>query len=226
MNYKLTIATVIYLVIISLLIRESYFDNTAIKDIALITSSFATLIIALSLYDRYNYRKIIFEKKLDAVLKLLENIKATQPIMFYRNVEKKIMFSGPISIDRNMNFTFLKEEINLDANILFQAEELSTYFKEMAILRGNPFMPNEIVQSLNFLNVNRFDAVKSEEIYQNEHIKLAIRKSLGNIVDLENWYKPGNDVQIGFFLKEYVKCLDAIENWINKHSDIRSELNI
>lgn len=226
MNFKLTIATIIYLILIALLISESRFDNTVIKDIALITSSFVTLIIALSLYDRYNYRKIIFEKKLDIVLKLLENIKATQPIMFYRNVDKEIMFSGPISIDRDINFNFLKDEINLEANILFQAEELSTYFKEMAIFRGNPFMPKEIVQSLNFLNINRFEGVKSEELYQKEHVKLAIKKQLENIIDLENWYKPGKDFSIGLFLKDYIKCLDAIESWINKHSDIRSELNL
>jgi hypothetical protein len=79
---------------------------------------------------------------------------------------------------------------------------------------------------LNFLNIYRFEDVISEELYQNEHVKLAIRKSLGSITDLENWYKPGKDFSLELFLKEYVKCLDTIESWINKHSDINSELNI
>lgn len=223
----ITILSLLYIGLIAFLVKESYFETSAVKDIAVITSSFSTLVIALLLYDRFDYRKKIFEKKLQIVLDLLENIKSTKIQFAYRNIEKEKMFVGPLFIDKKqIDFNFYEENMNTNAYIIFQADELHTYFDKISLLRAHPFMPKEIVNSLEFLSINRLEGVKTDPNYQNEYIKLSINKSMKSGLDLEDWYKPGENIQFITFIKSYLNCLSAIEQWINKHSNIRTELNL
>lgn len=97
-----------YFVIISIFIKYSEFNSITIKDVFLITTSFTTLIIALLLFDRFNFRKIVFEKKLNLIIELIELIKATKISFDYKNILDEKMIMGNIFIDRNEINTFFK----------------------------------------------------------------------------------------------------------------------
>lgn len=62
---KTSIASLLIIFISTLffLIIESELNPSTIKDISVLTYSTFTLIIALLLFDRFDYRKKIFEKK-------------------------------------------------------------------------------------------------------------------------------------------------------------------
>lgn len=221
--------SVLYFIIISVVIKISYFDSSAVKDIASITSSFLTIIIALLLYDRFGYRKIIYEKKLDLVLKLLENLKATCLYIAYKNIDKKKSFYGSIFIDKKqIDLKLLESHFNINSFVVFHIGDIENYFTKFNFLVSNPYMPKELIKKLEFLNINNFQGVEKIPYYQNEYIKISINKSASSVVieDLNGWYKMPNDMSLLTFINNYLLCLDSIEEWINKHSNIKSDLNI
>ena len=228
MNSRLLISaiSIAYFIIISIVIKESFFDSTVVKDISSITVSFCTLIIAILLYDRFNYRKIIFERKLEIVLKLLEKIKSTRIQVSYSNEEQKKMFFGIMSMD-SQNINHFKEHSNPKAHILFTVEEMNSYFNEISVFRTNPFMPKEIAESLKFLSITFLESVIKNPIYENENYKLSINKNPSKTVtQLDGWNKTHNDISFENFTNSYLECLTLIEKWIDKHSNFKSELNI
>lgn len=121
-NFLIPILALSYLLIISIIIINSKFNTNVVKDITLITTSFSTLIIALLLYDRFNFRKIIFERKLDIVLKLLEHLKSTRVQINYRNFENELVFFGTVSVDRaEINKLLSSNHFNYKSNVIFEA---------------------------------------------------------------------------------------------------------
>lgn len=221
--------SVLYFIIISVVIKISYFDSSAVKDIASITSSFLTIVIALLLYDRFGYRKIIYEKKLDLVLKLIENLKATCINIAYKNISEKKSFYGRIFIDKKqIDFKLLESNINVNSFVIFHVVDIENYFTKFNFLVSNPYLPKELINKLEFLNINNFQGVEKNPAYQNEYVKISIHNSTSSVVieDLNGWYKMPNDISLLTFISNYLECLNSIEEWINKHSNIKSDLNI
>jgi hypothetical protein len=62
--------------------------------------------------------------------------------------------------------------------------------------------------------------------YQNESARVTINCKIKNATTLEGWSRPRNHMTFGDFLNHYINCLDSIENWINKHSNFRADLNL
>ncbi|MEM0542132.1 hypothetical protein WFZ85_05865 [Flavobacterium sp. j3] len=226
-NNLIILFTGSYLVILSIIIYCSEFNTNVVKDITLITTSFSTLIIALLLYDRFNYRKIIFERKLEIVLDLLEHIKKTRIQINYRNTETLKIFVGTVSVDRlEIKNLLLNNYFNKEAKIILEAIELRDYVDEIMRFKTNPFMPIEIANSLEFLSMEYFEGVEVKPEYQSEYIKISINKSVKNFKDLKGWYNLGKEISFDTFIKNYLKSLDEIENWINKHSNTEAKLNL
>lgn len=177
------------------------------------------------IYDRFGYRKIIFEKKLDIVLKLLEKIKSTQIIVSYENREERKMSICSVMINQE-EVNRLNETLNPKAYVVFSIEELNTYFKEMNLMCSNIYMPKEISKRLEFISITYLEGVTGNKTYENENIKLSINKNVGNISSLDGWYKTHEDLSFETFTNNYFTCVNTIENWINKYSSIRADLNI
>ena len=130
-------------------------------------------------------------------------------------------------IDRKqLDIDFLNEHTNLSALVLFDNIELAGYFNDMKLFTTNPFMPKEIVKSLNFLSIGHFVGVESNPKYQNEYVRIGINKKINNISDLKECSRPNMDLTFKDFLNNYLECLKAIEKWINKHSNIKADLNL
>jgi hypothetical protein len=226
-NKLILLFTFSYLVIVGLIIYCSEFNANVVKDITLITTSFSTLIIALLLYDRFNYRKIIFERKLEVVLNLLEHLKNTRIQINYRDIENQKSFVGTVSVDRlEINNLLSNNHFNNQAKIILEAIEINDYVDEIMRFKTNPFMPKEIVTSLEFLSMGYFEGVEGKPEYQNEYVKISINKRFKNFKDLKDWFNTGKEISFDAFIKNYLNSLNEIENWINKHSNAEANLNL
>ena len=140
---------------LSFLIIESELNPSTIKDISVLTYSTFTLIIALLLFDRFDYRKKIFERKLEARLTLLSELKSTKIQIFYQDKINNIFYGGsPFLLDKKqINIPFLKEHIDFKVKVVFEATNFFEYLEQINLHRANPFMPKEIVKSLDFLSI-------------------------------------------------------------------------
>lgn len=227
-SVSIKIIILAYVIITVLIIKESYFDSTVIKDISIITSSFCTLIIALLLFDRFDYRKKIFDKKLDIVLKLLEALKTTSIKLSYNHIEQGRAFGGsPFLIDKKqLNIPFLKEHIDFNACVLFEPESIFTYIDVINLYRANPFMPKEIVESLDFLSITSLTTVINDAKYNNNYVKVSINSPMKNISTLDKWSRTRDAMDFQTLIMGYLNCLDSIEKWINKHSNFDADLNL
>ncbi|WP_219634600.1 hypothetical protein, partial [Flavobacterium chungangense] len=87
----------LYVIVLIFLVSESELNTTTVKDISIFTSSIFTLIIALLLFDRFDYRKKIFDKKLQVVLELIEFLKKTR--LGISQKTEVIRFVGGLLID-------------------------------------------------------------------------------------------------------------------------------
>lgn len=230
MNYNftkffITALSTSYILIVGLIIRDSYFNSTVVKDISMITTSFFTLIIAILLYDRFNYRKIIFEKKIELVLRLLEKLKATRIQVSY---EKKDVRStaGILAINRLDIARYQKNSyLNPNAFVSFELP-VRKYWMEITDLKNNPYMPKEISKSLDFLDFNSLEMISENPIYIAENFRLSINNNPVNLLSLENWAKMETDMSFYDFTNGYLNSFNQIEKWIDKHSNFKAELNI
>ncbi|WP_396193269.1 hypothetical protein [Flavobacterium sp.] len=230
MNYNFTkifIAALsfFYIIIVGLIIRDSFFNSAVVKDISMITTSFFTLIIAILLYDRFNYRKIIFEKKIELVLKLLEKLKATRIHVAYEKKDVKSMY-GVLEINKSDISRFQKNKsLNPNAFVIFELQ-VRNYWKEITDLKNNPYMPKEISKSLDFLDFNSLEIISNNPIYIKENFRLSINNNPENLLSLDKWNKTETDMSFIDFTNGYLNSFNQIEKWIDKHSNFKAELNI
>ena len=227
---KISIATLLIMFIstLSFLIIESELNLSTIKDISVLTYSTFTLIIALLLFDRFDYRKKIFEKKLEATLALLSELKSTKIQIFYQDkINHKNYGGSPFFLDKKqINIPFLKENIDFNVKIVFEPRNIFEYLEQINIHRTNPFMPKEIVESLDFLSIGHLKGINKDNEFLDKNIKISINNKIQNNLKEEEWYKPSTEMEFGIFIFNYISTLDSIENWINKHSNFKSELNL
>lgn len=218
------ILTSIFTLLVIYTISQSQFSSTIVKDITLMSFSFSTLIIALLLYDRFDYRKHLYKKKLDLVIDLLTELKSSSfHVKFDTTAGTHFAYFAikRSSIKTLENLDFLKFPI------CFSDEYRSNYYKSIIPFLENPFLPKEILESLNFLNIGSTHSVNHETKFEERYVKLYLNK-FGNFSD-ENllWHAeimPERTLQK--YTLDFYNCLTVIEAWIDKHSNIKSELNI
>lgn len=213
---------------LSFLIIESELNPSTIKDISVLTYSTFTLIIALLLFDRFDYRKKIFERKLEATLTLLSELKSTKIQIFYQDKINNIFYGvSPFLLDKKqINIPFLKEHIDFKVKVVFEATNFFEYLEQINLHRANPFMPKEIVKSLDFLSIGHLKSINNDKEYLDKNIKISINNKIQNVIKDEEWSKPSTEMEFGTFIENYINILNSIENWINKRSNFKSELNL
>ena len=234
MKVNFTKTSIIFLLIIfistlSFFIIESKLNPSTIKDISVLTYSTFTLIIALLLFDRFDYRKKIFERKLEATLTLLSEIKSTKIKITYNNKLDNRSFGGSsFLIDKKqLDVPYLKDNIDFNAKIVFDPINYFEYKEKIALHISNPFIPKEIVESLSFLSVNHLKSINNDIEYKSKKVKILFNHNSKNLLTDDNVLsKPSIEMEFGTFIENYINILNSIENWIDKHSNFKSELNL
>lgn len=221
---SITFLLIIFISTLSFLIIESELNPSTIKDISVLTYSTFTLIIALLLFDRFDYRKKVFDKKLSIVLELIQFLKKTTVGISQKSESSQ--YAGGLFIDREKIFNFKKREmIDFNSSVVFNINDVIEYFNQIELFRNNPFMPKEINKSLSFIGEQIFVGNPSKDLkYFSNFTKISLNKSQ-DFFKLENCSLPESKITFNEFLDLYIKCLNEIENWINKHSNFKSDLN-
>lgn len=226
---SITTLLIIFISTILFLIIKSELNTSTIKDISVLTYSTFTLIIALLLFDRFDYRKKIFEKKLEATLILLSEIKSTKIKISYNNKLDNRFFGGSsFLIDKKrLDVPFLKEHIDFKTKITYDPSNFFEYKEKIALHISNPFMPKEIVKSLSFLSIGHLKSISNDIEYKNKNVKILFNHSGKNPPTDDNILsKPSIEMEFGTFIENYINIQNSIENWIDKHSNFKSELNL
>ncbi|WP_180903995.1 hypothetical protein, partial [Flavobacterium chungangense] len=129
-------------------------------------------------------------------------------------------------IDRKAISNFKKSELDFNSKIIFDINEVSSYFQQIEMYRINPFMPKSIAESLKFIGEQAFyGKPEIEEKYINNYTKISINNKHG-ILKIEGCSRPENEMSFNDFLDLYLNALKEIESWINQHSNFKSELNL
>lgn len=220
-SYIIFILSILFLSIIIFLIKESEFTTTAVKDITITSCSFFTLVLAILLYDRFDYRKVVFQRKLEVVLNLLVDLKSFTFYAKYTNA----------NYDYNLGFEIervsLKKQLNsdhLDKIISFNENYHKRLYEKISSYITNPFLPKKIGQSLQFLYMRNNHSIN--HIPNFEVIRLFFNDELPINLDTLWYIESSNTITLKSYIENYIICLDIIENWINEHSNIKADLNI
>lgn len=168
------------------------------------------------------------KKKLEATLTLLSELKSTKIQLFYQDKTNNTIYGGsPFLLDKKqINIPFLKEHIDFKVKIVFETKNIFEYLEQINLHKANPFMPKEIVKSLDFLSIGHLKGITKDNEYLDKNIKISINNKIQNNLKDEEWYKPSTEMEFGTFIFNYINTLDSIENWIDKHSNFKSELNL
>lgn len=224
-TYLIFILCSLFFLIILFIIKESEFTSTAVKDITVTSCSFFTLILAILLYDRFDYRKTIFQRKLEIVLDLLVNLKSSDfHIKYYCDGKSTSVVAFEIkrdSLKRKVQEKYLHGLFCFDNNY-------EVFFRKKILpFINNPFMPKEISESLYFFRLKSYHSINHLPDFQYKYIRMYYEGDIKfTDENVQLFTESSQTLTFKSYLDSYANCLDIIENWINKHSNIKSDLNI
>ena len=189
--------------------------------------SIATLIIAFLLYDKFGIAKTIIDKKVNVVLELLEHFKGGRILAKYtRNEGEKIITSVRVIRPKKDMSSYLEK----GTNGLLIAVNSNDYYNGMdkvSTLKNNIWMPKEIAVKLEPLQFYSF--YKDEKIQNNIEKYIRLQLGVGSLTDKnqdENWMRPGNtEISFEVYLQNIESVFKAIENWLEKHTNMSIEIN-
>lgn len=190
-------------------------------------TSIVTLIIALTLYDRFGIRKNLFERKVVVVLDLLMHIKSLKVKYSYSNSNPQsngISYSGGIiEIKKQLFPIHSHQEKIMDAPVLFYLYTVIQEFEALRDYANNPFLPKHISKSLDFIGTSYSKPIDKRYL---EIVKVATIGDQANF-DIDDWVEiDGKFMSLRSYLKHLIHTITLIEEWLNKNSDYNLDLNI
>ncbi|WP_243472532.1 hypothetical protein [Winogradskyella sp. MH6] len=207
------------------------------KELAIFEFSTISLIIAISLFDKFGINKKLTEKRTELVLELIAELKAQEG--FGTNIFESGNFitNPPFYFGINMlekaskMFKHMQNERNqsyLDAPININSQDFDEAFKKVRKLLNNPIMPKSIVQKSSFLKLSGGHNNKELRarkiivfVYFTSKAKKELIANNGN-----TWVvSSNNDCTLREFLVKFENIFKECQQWTDNHSDISEELN-
>lgn len=191
-----------------------------------VLTSVATLAIAIALYDKYGYRKNIYEKKLNTVLELLAEIKALSIVVHYEHEYEEY---GEISTTNiNKKFTTIQHlsEKSLNAPLIYNIHEYIYGISKIISIGNSPYLPTELSKNLEFLNIRQWTKVDFKETPEYTKISFANLKPSDEYNEYWVLRKKSDNMTLKQYLFNLNEILKNVESWIDKHGGFTSDLNI
>ena len=70
-------------------------------------------------------------------------------------------------------------------------------------------------------------SINNDIEYKNKKVKILFNLNSKNLPTDDNVLsKPSIEMEFGTFIFNYINTLDSIENWIDKHSNFKADLNL
>lgn len=216
----------IVLLIISILIGLSLFPlfiiaegesiNSAIGVSATVLSGLATLItliIALLLYNKYGIEETVLQKRTEAVIALLSELKKTRFV--FESPDSNYYMIRIKWIEKNYFEEKYSEELVFSSNYYIGMEKLTALVDDL-------FLPKTIVEKYSNLQFIVMTNLKPEELKKYTKVDIA-------------GYKNPDNIKYGFLNDKKMTLIDFItyitdlkseaENWLKENSNKDVDLN-
>ena len=177
-------------------------------------ATFATLVIAILLYDRFGLKGLFIERQTDKVLELARHLKninlnaqaKTFTYIVHINFNTLKMFEG---------FPPYKEDQT--KTILLSFEDYELFMKEIYEFKNSYWLPEKIKQKLKFLEI--FGMKEVEDFNDGNYIKFSFGYSSENDTKITIPKLTFEMLNINFHA-----LINEIDEWIKKHSEIPIDL--
>ena len=205
------------------------------KELVIFEFSTISLIMAISLFDKFGINKKLTEKRVELIIELLTELKKLEGFGSHYKVKGETLSNPSFYFQKNMvelyqetfsNDDFFKNLLN--TKILINSPDFDFAFNSVRKVLNNPIMPKEIIDKAQFLTI-----AGGSRSYKNEPETLLYlyfsqdgKKKLIQR-DTKHWVNSrNNDCTLKEFLNKFDNLFKACEIWTNKHSDIDEELNL
>lgn len=186
-------------------------------------ASLCTLWLAYLIYNKFAIDKTIIEKRTDEVFKLLEKLEVIQ---FFFSVENKLFVYHPLRMDEQV----LSEiEKYYSYVIVFNNKYYYSYLNDFLVFSRNRFLPKEIAQKINLIELQNIRKVQESEI--SEMVHLITTQFYRHKTDEQfagEWKKDSlftNEIDLFNFISLWDELIEVIKEWILRNTDEKLDLN-
>ena len=195
------------------------FSFTAISAIG----SFGTLIIAISLYQRFGLESKFIEKQTFTVIELAECIKGRVITANCNNELTFLIRAKIIDIEEEkryfpMNIEFYKKIVTFKS-----IEDFNESMKPILKFKYDYWLPDEIKQKMNFLNFYASISDKENNSFENVEIYSEFDFGTNNERNLVTTHPQ---LTVEQFLKGYSDLVASIYDWLENHCKIKIDLKL
>lgn len=206
---------VVWLIVLTMSIFNDHFEDkwvNLIQKLSPLLFSTVSLVIALLLFDRYGVRKIIFEKKVKAVLEVLEEINKID-ITVYAYTQGRIQLAGfKLLLRKHMPEEYKTYNYHLDKPVVFNSSQLKSLCYIFEKHKNNVYLPQEIADKIFLVTY-----VGSFEPKLKDYVEFDLQLMTNDKYLVAPDF-PFNT--LGEFLIKFQVLLVAIEKWLKEYADI------
>jgi hypothetical protein len=178
-------------------------------------ASFATLLVAILLFDRFGISSKIKENQVDKVLQLVDTLKATRITIAANQYEYFIHISQSAIIRRKDVPNYKQDK---QKTLLFPLNYYEL-IKEISSISKSKWMPQEIKQRMAFLEIVFIS--KTENASDEKYLRLDINKRADG-----NWCESIPKIHFEMFDINLQNLLEELKKWIKSHSNIAIDLEL
>lgn len=178
-------------------------------------ASFATLFVAVLLFDRFGINAKFKENQVDKVLQLANVLKETR-ISIATNQYEYFIHISQSAISRRKDVPYY----NLDKQktLLFPFNYFDL-IKEILTISKSQWMPQEIKQRMKFLEIVFLS--KTENPTDEKYVRLDINKGTNGV-----WSESIPKIHFEMFDINLQNLLEEIKKWLKNHSNVAIDLEL
>lgn len=173
--------------------------------------STASLITTLLLFDKFGVRKIIFDRKVKAVFDVLEEIHNTNLLVsgYTFNAFNTVSFN----MKKDIKIYAAEYEFYRLFPLYMNPVDIKIFAHKFSKLKNNPFLPNEIRNSITYSDWSSGWSSKGTPV---DYVEIQINSNLPK-TDLIKLTHPASNIDE--FTLMLHNTLDEIEKWLKKYAD-------
>jgi hypothetical protein len=193
-------------------------------DIIRTFATLGTFAIAILLYDRFGIRKRIIEERVNLVLSLINEVKnlSLKVIIQPGDQSSNKLYLPNVKISKQMKIYKTNTSL-MELPIVFEIGDLDEGLDKLFNILNNSLLPIEIKEKLSFLEL-----MSATEFDKNEkHAKIFFTRSTFLSEESKDWFQFDNaKMSLDKFISNFEVFLIASEKWVNKHMNLKIDLNI
>lgn len=217
---KKTIFVLLLILCLLLIVSYNHLNTEKLDNLISISSficTFATLIVTISLFDKYNAGSKIIDKNINIVIEYLEFLNSAKfTFIFFRNKDQKAesYAFGIMSFKNKINAN--EAMINYNAPLYYSLKSYFDFYHEINKFLDSNWLPKEIKTKSEFLKLPQIMKTYTlEQIKDSEFIVL-------NILPKEKddcLVKISDNNTLNNFLENNLELRKCIKKWLKKQAN-------